>query len=172
MITGELRHKVDRLWEAFWGGGIANPLQVIEQITYLMFIRRLDDIQTAKERRAARTRMPIDRPIYAEGDEHKLRWSRFTNESPDNMLTIVRDGVFPWLRRLGGDGSSYAQHMEDATFTIATANLLTKAVDLLDQIPLDERDTQGDLYEYMLGKIATAGQNGQFRTPGISSSSW
>jgi type I restriction enzyme M protein len=165
VITGELRHKVDRLWEAFWGGGIANPLQVIEQITYLMFIRRLDDIQTAKERRAARTGRPIDRPIYAEGDEQKLRWSRFTNESPDNMQTIVRDGVFPWLRRLGGDGTTYAQHMRDATFTIPTANLLTKAVDLLDQIPLDERDTQGDLYEYMLSKIATAGQNGQFRTP-------
>jgi type I restriction enzyme M protein len=165
MITGELRLKVDRLWDAFWAGGIANPLQVIEQITYLMFIRRLDDIQTAKERKAARTGKPIDRPIYGGGDEQKLRWSRFTNEYPDNMLVTVRDGVFPWLRRLGGDGSTYAHHMRDASFAIPTANLLTKAVDLLDQIPLDERDTKGDLYEYMLSKISTAGQNGQFRTP-------
>jgi type I restriction enzyme M protein len=165
MITGELKHKVDRLWDAFWAGGIANPLEVIEQITYLMFIRRLDDIQTAKERRATRTGNPIDRPIYTEGDEQQLRWSRFTNEHPDKMLATVRDGVFPWLRGLGGDGSTYAQHMRDARFTIPTASLLTKAADLLDQIPLDERDTKGDLYEYMLSKIATAGQNGQFRTP-------
>jgi type I restriction enzyme M protein len=165
VITGELKHKVDRLWDAFWAGGIANPLEVIEQITYLMFIRRLDDMQTAKENRAARTGKPIDHPMYAEGDEQELRWSRFTNVHPDIMLATVRDGVFPWLRGLGGDGSTYAQHMKDARFTIPTATLLTKAVDLLDDIPLGERDTKGDLYEYMLGKIATAGQNGQFRTP-------
>jgi type I restriction enzyme M protein len=164
MITGELRHKVDKLWEAFWAGGIANPLEVIEQITYLMFIRRLDDLQTVKERRATRTQQPIDRPIYAD-DEQDLRWSRFTNEHPDVMLEAVRDKVFPWLRRLGGDDSTYAQHMRDARFTIPTASLLTKAVDLLNDIPLEEGDTKGDLYEYMLGKIATAGQNGQFRTP-------
>jgi type I restriction enzyme M protein len=164
MITGELRHKVDRLWDAFWAGGISNPLEVIEQITYLMFIRRLDDLQKVKERRANRTHQPIDRPIYAD-DEQDLRWSRFTNEHSDIMLETVRDRVFPWLRRLGGDDSTYAQHMRDARFTIPTASLLTKAVDLLNDIPLDEGDTKGDLYEYMLGKIATAGQNGQFRTP-------
>lgn len=165
MITGELKSKVDRLWDAFWSGGISNPLEVIEQITYLMFIRRLDDMQIAKEHKAARTGKPIESSIYADGDEQKLRWSRFTNEHPETMLTIIRDGVFPWLRGLGGDDSTYARQMKDARFTIPTANLLTKAVDLLDDIPLDDRDTKGDLYEYMLGKIATAGQNGQFRTP-------
>lgn len=164
MITGELRQQVDRVWDAFWSGGISNPLEVIEQITYLIFIRRLDDLQKAKENKASRTRQPIENPIYAE-DERQLRWSRFKNIHPDSMLVIVRDEVFPWLRNLGGEGSTYAQHMQDARFTIPTANLLTKVVDLIEKIPLGQQDTKGDIYEYMLGKIATAGQNGQFRTP-------
>jgi type I restriction enzyme M protein len=164
VITGELRSKIDRVWDAFWSGGISNPLEVIEQITYLMFIRRLEDIQTAKERRANRTGKPVENPIYT-ADIQVLRWSRFTNEAPENMLTIVRDGVFPWLRTLGGEDSTYSHHMKDARFTITTPNLLAKVVDMLDDIPLGERDTKGDLYEYMLSKIATAGQNGQFRTP-------
>ena len=166
MITGELKHQVDRVWDAFWAGGIANPLEVIEQITYLIFIKRLDDLQIAKENRANRTRQPIENPIYKlDEDEQQLRWSRFKNVHPDNMLVIVRDGVFPWLRGLGGEDSTYAHHMRDARFTIPTSNLLTKVVDLIDDIPLGEQDTKGDIYEYMLGKIATAGQNGQFRTP-------
>lgn len=164
MVTGELKQRVDRVWDAFWSGGISNPLEVIEQITYLIFIRRLDDLQTAKENKANRTRRPVEDPIYAD-DEQQLRWSQFKNIHPDNMLAIVRDGVFPWLRRLGGEDSTYAQHMQDARFTIPTSNLLTKVVDLIDEIPLGQQDTKGDIYEYMLGKIATAGQNGQFRTP-------
>jgi type I restriction enzyme M protein len=164
VITGELKSKIDRVWDAFWSGGISNPLEVIEQITYLMFIRRLDDIQTAKERRANRAGKPIENPIY-DDDTQLLRWCRFANEAPENMLTIVRDGVFPWLRTLGGEDSTYSHHMRDARFTISTANLLDKVVQMLDDIPLGERDTKGDLYEYMLSKIATAGQNGQFRTP-------
>ncbi|MFC3891411.1 N-6 DNA methylase [Lentzea rhizosphaerae] len=164
MITGELKSKIDRVWDAFWSGGISNPLEVIEQITYLMFIRRLEDIQLAKERRAARTGTPIENPIYAD-DTQVLRWSRFVNEAPENMLSRVRDGVFPWLRTLRGDDSTYSDHMKDARFTITTPNLLAKVVDMLDDVPLGERDTKGDLYEYMLSKIATAGQNGQFRTP-------
>jgi type I restriction enzyme M protein len=164
VITGELKSKIDRVWDAFWSGGISNPLEVIEQITYLMFIRRLEDIQLAKERRAARTSAPIENPIYTD-DTQVLRWSRFVNEAPENMLSRVRDGVFPWLRTLRGDDSTYSEHMKDARFTITTPNLLAKVVDMLDDIPLGERDTKGDLYEYMLSKIATAGQNGQFRTP-------
>jgi type I restriction enzyme M protein len=144
--------------------GISNPLEVIEQITYLMFIRRLEDIQTVKERKANRTGKPVENPIYTENTQ-VLRWSRFTNEAPENMLTIVRDGVFPWLRSLGGEDSTYSHHMKDARFTITTPNLLAKGVDMLDDIPLGKQDTKGDLYEYMLSKIATAGQNGQFRTP-------
>src|SRR5262249_36317902 len=137
----------------------------IEQITYLMFIRRLDDLQTRKERVASWTRKPIVNPIY-EPDIEELRWSRFAGlGSPEKMLETVRDKVFPWLRGLGGEDSTYSNHMRDARFTIPTSNLLTKVVDLLDDIPLGEKDTKGDLYEYMLSKIATAGHNGQFRTP-------
>ncbi|MEU1403988.1 class I SAM-dependent DNA methyltransferase [Streptomyces sp. NPDC005728] len=164
MITGELKSKIDRLWDAFWSGGISNPLEVIEQITYLMFIRRLDILEQAKENRANRTGRPVENPIYTD-DTQVLRWSVFINESPENMLTRVRDGVFPWLRTLGGEESTYAHHMKDARFTITTSNLLTKAVDMINGIDMGDKDTKGDLYEYMLGKIATAGQNGQFRTP-------
>jgi type I restriction enzyme M protein len=164
VITGELKQKVDSVWQAFWSGGISNPLGVIEQITYLIFLRRLDDLQTAKENRANRTHQPIENPIYAD-DKQQLRWSRFKNMPPENMLALVRDEVFPWLREVGGEGSTYSTQMEGAQFTIPTANLLTKVVDLIDEIPIGEQDTKGDIYEYMLGKIATAGQNGQFRTP-------
>ncbi|MFJ9538783.1 N-6 DNA methylase [Streptomyces sp. NPDC101225] len=164
MITGELKSKIDRVWDAFWSGGISNPLEVIEQITYLMFIRRLDDLQKAKENKANRTGLAIEHPIYT-AETGRFRWSRFTNEAPETMLALVRDEVFPWLRNLGGENSTYSHHMKDARFTITTSNLLTKVVDMLDEIPLGDRDVKGDLYEYMLGKIATAGHNGQFRTP-------
>lgn len=164
VITGELRSKIDRLWDSFWSGGISNPLEVIEQITYLMFLKRLDGTHVSKERRAARTGKPIDNPIYT-AETNDLRWSVFTEKQPEAMYEIVANGVFPWLRRLGGEDSTYAQHMKDARFTIPTPNLLVKAVDILDELPLDQGDVKGDLYEYMLSKIATAGQNGQFRTP-------
>ena len=129
-----------------------------------MFIRRLDDIQNRKERQANRTGKPVEKPIYTQKTQ-TLRWSWFANRSPDEMLIIVRDDVFPWLRELGGEGSTYSQHMRDARFSITTPNLLAKVVAMLDELPATEQDTKGDLYEYMLGKIATAGQNGQFRTP-------
>ncbi|QUR69488.1 type I restriction-modification system subunit M [Mycobacterium spongiae] len=163
MITGELKSEVDRVWDAFWSGGIANPLEVIEQITYLLFIRRLDDLETLAERKARTTGK-------AEGmrfstDQQDLRWSRFKNEEPAVMFATVGEKVFPFLRALGGDGSTYAEHMKGARFTIPTAQLLSRVVDLLDEIPMADRDTNGDLYEYMLSKIASAGQNGQFRTP-------
>ncbi|MEV4180620.1 class I SAM-dependent DNA methyltransferase [Streptosporangium canum] len=164
MIKGELRTKIDRLWDAFWSGGISNPLEVIEQITYLMFIKRLDGIQTSKERKANLTGKPIENPIYMADTEH-LRWTVFTEKQPDQMYKTVADEVFPWLRELGGKESTYSHHMKDARFTIPTPNLLTKAVDILAKLPLEQGDIKGDLYEYMLSKIATAGQNGQFRTP-------
>jgi type I restriction enzyme M protein len=164
VITGELRSKIDRLWDAFWSGGIANPLEVIEQITYLMFLKRLDGTQLSKERRAARAGKPIDAPIYT-ADTNELRWSVFTEQDPQAMYETVANGVFPWLRQLGGEDSTYERQMKDARFTIPTPNLLTKAVDILDELPLEQGDVKGDLYEYMLSKIATAGQNGQFRTP-------
>ncbi|MBL7495661.1 SAM-dependent DNA methyltransferase [Frankia sp. CNm7] len=165
MLTGDLRSRIDRVWDAFWSGGISNPLEVIEQITYLMFIRRLDGIQAGKENKARRTGQPIENPIYSASTQD-LRWSRFKAlGSPEATFALVRDQVFPWLRDLGGEGSTYSHHMAGARFTIPTANLLAKVIDMLDDLPLDEHDTKGDLYEYMLGKIATAGHNGQFRTP-------
>ena len=164
VITGELKSKIDRIWDAFWSGGISNPIEVIEQITFLLFIRRLDELQTLKENRARRLKEPVVDPTFLPGQDH-LRWSRFKNDDPAVMFKVVSEEVFPFLRRLGGEGSTYTDHMNDARFTIPTPALLSKVVDMLDDIPMNDRDTNGDLYEYMLGKIATAGQNGQFRTP-------
>jgi len=171
VITGPLKTKVDAIWDAFWSGGIANPLEVMEQITYLLFIRRLDDLHTAKENRANRTGEEIEAPVFPPGDDETgapydgLRWSRFKNTEPGEMFATVSQRVFPFLRVLGGDGSTYSQHMRDARFTIPTPALLGRVVDMLDDLPMEGRDTKGDVYEYMLSKIASAGQNGQFRTP-------
>jgi len=164
VITGDLKSKIDRIWDAFWSGGISNPIEVIEQITYLLFIRRLDELQTLKENRARRLKEPVEDPTFLPGQDH-LRWSRFKNDDPAVMFKVVGEEVFPFLRQLGGEGSTYSDHMRDARFTIPTPALLSKVVDMLDDVPMTDRDTNGDLYEYMLGKIATAGQNGQFRTP-------
>lgn len=164
VITGELKSKIDTIWNAFWSGGIANPLEVIEQITYLLFIRRLDDLQTLAEKKANRTGQPVESPLFQPG-QADLRWSKFKDFEPGVMHQVVGEGVFPFLRSLGGDGSTYSAHMKDARYTIPKAALLSKVVDLLDGLPINDRDTSGDLYEYMLSKIATAGTNGQFRTP-------
>ncbi|MEU8314181.1 class I SAM-dependent DNA methyltransferase [Micromonospora sp. NPDC048887] len=170
VITGELKSKIDRVWDAFWSGGISNPLEVIEQITYLLFIKRLDDLHTLEENKANRLGKPMDRRIFPEGCDEQgrkyddLRWSHFKGTAPVEMFEIVGERVFPFLRTLGGDGSTYSDHMKDARFTIPNPALLARVVDMLGQIPMEDRDTKGDLYEYMLGKIATAGHNGQFRT--------
>jgi type I restriction enzyme M protein len=156
MLTGDLRNRIDRIWDAFWVGGISNPLEIIEQLTYLLFLRRLDGLRAS---------------IFPPGKDAKgrpyaeLRWSRLKHLAPAEMFTVVGEHVFPFLRTLGGDGSTYAHHMKDARFTIPTAALLARVVELVDQVPLEDHDTKGDLYEYMLGRLATAGQNGQFRTP-------
>ncbi len=171
MITGTIKSQVDKVWDAFWSGGISNPLEVIEQITYLLFLRRLDDLQINAENRARHLGTQIEHQVYPEGADARgrpyedLRWSRFKNFAPAEMYEVVDQHVFPFLRTLGGNGSTYARHMKDARFTIPTPALLAKVVDLIAEVPMDDRDTKGDLYEYMLSKIATAGQNGQFRTP-------
>ena len=176
MITGNIKAQIDRIWDSFWSGGISNPLEVIEQITYLLFLRRLDDMHTLEENKANRLRKPMERRVFPEGKDAKgqsfenFRWSRFKHFFEEEMFTVVGEHVFPYLRndlvqQLGGADSTYAHHMRDARFTIPTPALLAKVVDLLDKVPMEERDTKGDIYEYMLGKIATAGQNGQFRTP-------
>lgn len=168
MITGELKGKVDRLWDAFWSGGISNPLEVIEQITYLLFIKRLDELHTREEKKANRLGTKLQNPIFPTDSESTfLRWSRFKNLSPQEMFDMVSTKVFPFMKSLRSDieNSTYSHHMKDARFTIPTPALLSKVVELVDDIPMEDRDTKGDVYEYMLGKIATAGQNGQFRTP-------
>lgn len=171
MITGELKTKVDRIWDTMWSGGISNPLSVIEQLTYLLFIKRLDELHTLKEHKAARTKKPIEEPIFADGQAH-LRWSRFKETAPEKMFETVKDEVFPFIKSLGDKGeadgeggSTYTHHMKDALFMMPTPRVLANVVDQLDDIEMADRDTKGDLYEYMLGKIASAGQNGQFRTP-------
>ena len=173
MITGEIKAKVDRIWDTMWSGGISNPLSVIEQLTYLLFIKRLDELHTLKERKAARIGKPVEDPVFAPGQDH-LRWSRFKETAPETMFTTVRDEVFPFIKGLGrngngGDGdpddSTYTRHMKDALFMIPAPRVLANVVDQLDTIDMADTDTKGDLYEYMLGKIASAGQNGQFRTP-------
>ena len=175
MITGEIKAKVDRIWDTMWSGGISNPLSVIEQLTYLLFIKRLDELHTLKERKAARIGKPVEEPVFAAGQDH-LRWSRFKETAPETMFATVRDEVFPFIKGLGrngngngGDGdpddSTYTRHMKDALFMIPAPRVLANVVDQLDTIDMADTDTKGDLYEYMLGKIASAGQNGQFRTP-------
>jgi type I restriction enzyme M protein len=172
VLTGELRNQIDRIWDAFWSGGIANPLEVLEQLTYLLFIRRLDELETLEERCSQRSGQPMRRRIFPEGADEQgrpwseLRWSRFKElGEAASMFKVVGERVFPFLRELGGEESAYATHMRDARFTIPTPGLLTKVVELLDAVPMEDRDTKGDIYEYMLGKLATAGTNGQFRTP-------
>ena len=172
MITGELKAKVDNIWNTMWSGGISNPLSVIEQLTYLLFIKRLDEMHTLKESKAARTGKPIEGPILAPHQD-AIRWSRFRETAPEKMFATVRDEVFPFMKALGGQreeadaerGSTYAHHMRDALFMMPTPRVLANVVDQLDGVDMADSDTKGDLYEYMLGKIATAGQNGQFRTP-------
>jgi type I restriction enzyme M protein len=171
MITGELKTKVDSIWDTMWSGGISNPLSVIEQLTYLLFIKRLDELHTLRERKAARTNTSIEDPVFTADQEH-LRWSRFKEAAPEKMFETVRDGVFPFIKSLGDNGqsdgeggSTYTHHMKDALFMMPTARVLANVVDQLDGIDMADSDTKGDLYEYMLGKIATSGQNGQFRTP-------
>ena len=176
MLTGELRSKIDNVWNAFWAGGIANPLEVIEQITYLLFMRGLDDAHTREENKANRLGKPIERRIFPKGKDgigkgggvpyEDMRWSRLKNISdPGKMFAIVSEHVFPFLRNMAEAGTAHATHMKGARFTIPSPALLVKVVDLIDKLPMEDRDTKGDLYEYMLSKIATAGQNGQFRTP-------
>jgi len=170
VVTGELKSQIDRIWDSFWSGGISNPLEVIEQITFLLFIKRLDELQTLAENKAARLGEPIERRIFPEGVDEKgrpyadYRWSRFKDFAPAEMYEVVKDHVFPFLGTVGGEGTTYESHMAGARFTIPTPALLAKAVDGLDAVPMVDRDTKGDVYEYMLAKIATAGQNGQFRT--------
>ncbi|HWK55747.1 MAG TPA: class I SAM-dependent DNA methyltransferase [Parapedobacter sp.] len=166
MLTGELRSQIDRIWDAFWTGGLSNPLTVIEQMTYLLFIKRLDELQHQKENKANLLKRSIEQPIY-NPDEYDLRWSRFKDRDPDTMfqLFIQPNGVFEFMRNVGARNATFSKYMKGATFMIPTPRLLAMVVDMLTKVEMSDRDTNGDLYEYLLSKIASAGKNGQFRTP-------
>ena len=165
MITGELRSKVDKIWETFWTGGITNPLEVIEQFTYLLFIKGLDDKEIIKENDALLLGIDFDRTFPE--DKQNLRWSKFKNFEAETMYDVVANEVFPFIKSLHTNkDSAYAKYMGDAIFKIPTPLMLSKIIDGIDNIDMDEnKDTKGDLYEYLLSKVATAGTNGQFRTP-------
>jgi type I restriction enzyme M protein len=169
MITGDLKNKVDRLWEMFWTGGITNPLDVIEQITYLMFIRDLDEMDSARKKDSLMLGISYDSIFH--GKEH-LKWSSLRDKPADTMYQNMQDEVFPFIKGLHDDnGSTYAKYMNDAIFKIPTPQLLEKIVTALDELYAlvekhpDRKDVRGDLYEYMLSQLTTAGTNGQFRTP-------
>ena len=167
MITGELKNRIDSLWTEFWTGGITNPLTVIEQITFLMYSRLLDMQERKDEKRGSVTGKPhLSR--FGEADQD-CRWETWRHYGADQMLPHVRDKVFPHFRRLAerstGTGSQFAAFMKDAQLMIQKPTLLVKAVNAVQDLPLERGDTKGDLYEYLLSKLTTAGINGQFRTP-------
>ena len=178
MITGELKNKIDSLWEIFWTGGLTNPLDVIEQMTYLMFIRDLDDTDNRHEKEALMLGLQHE-SIFKEEvkigertiDGTQLKWSVFHDFPAAKMYSTVQEFVFPFIKSLHGDKeSAYSKYMDDAIFKIPTPLMLDKIVNAMDAIyeqmdKLQDADTRGDIYEYLLSKLATAGVNGQFRTP-------
>ncbi|KAB2881545.1 SAM-dependent DNA methyltransferase [bacterium] len=177
MLTNpDLRSKIDSLWDKFWSGGISNPLTAIEQMSYLIFLKRLEDMDNARAAAAKRRgqaftslfsdkgRAPKDIKNFSYKD---CKWSHWSQLPGDQMLKHVRDKVFDFLREVGGEASTFTQHMEDAVFVIPKASLLQEAVKIIDDMHISEQnvDVQGDLYEYLLSQLTTSGKNGQFRTP-------
>ena len=178
MITGELRNKVDSIWDTIWTGGITSPITVLEQITYLMFMKMLDDNQIKAEANAALVGVPLTNKVFKEGicvisenphvetDYKNLRWSVFHHFEPSEMLTNIQTYVFPFIKTIGtGKDTAFSRYMSDTVFLIPTAKVLAKVVDGIDDMDMNNKDIMGDVYEYLLGKIAAAGENGQFRTP-------
>ena len=178
MITGELKNKIDSLWDIFAAGGLVNPLEVIEQITYLMFIHDLDDSDNIRAKESAVLGLPYQ-SVFAENvkigerviDGTQLKWSVFRDYPADKMYSIMQEWVFPFIKTLHNDkNSAYSKYMGDAIFKLPTPLLLSKVVDALDEIynlmnEIQTADVRGDVYEYLLSKIAQSGLNGQFRTP-------
>lgn len=170
MITGELKSKIDKLWEAFWTGGITNPLTVIEQISFLMFARMLDITETRNEKKAARSGKAFRRVFN--DTQQTLRWQHFRHLGGEQMLKLIRDEVFPHFKNVaeletedGKKKTTFHEYFKDAQLMIQKPSLLTLAVEMVNELPLTEGDVKGDIYEYLLSKLTTAGINGQFRTP-------
>lgn len=161
-LTTQQKSDIDKLWTEFWTGGITNPLTVIEQISFLMFARLLDIMETTGERKAERTKKPFQGRFSGRDDPR--RWKNFKQKDAEGMLRLVRDEVFPHFRKLNG-GTTFAEYMRDAQLMIHKPSLLVSAVNMIDKLPITDGDAKGDLYEYLLSKLTTAGINGQFRTP-------
>jgi len=178
MITGELKNRIDSLWEIFWTGGLTNPLDVIEQMTYLMFIHDLDDSDNIHAKESAMLGLSYE-SIFAKEvkigeriiDGTQLKWSVFHDFPADKMYSVVQEMVFPFIKNLHANkDSAYSKYMNDAIFKLPTPLMLSKVVDAMDDLyeqmsKLKETDARGDVYEYLLSKLSTAGVNGQFRTP-------
>ena len=178
MITGELKNRIDGLWDIFAAGGLVNPLDVIEQVTYLMFIRDLDDADNLRAKESAMLGLPYQSIFAGEveiGDRRvdgsQLKWSVFHDFPAGKMYATMQEWVFPFIKNLHGDkNSAYSKYMDDAIFKLPTPLLLSKVVDCLDDIyaqmaQLHDTDIRGDVYEYMLSKIGQSKRIGQFRTP-------
>jgi type I restriction enzyme M protein len=169
MLTGEIRNKVDKIWTDLWAGGISNPITVIEQLTYLMFIRSLDEKELENEQLEALTGESVPKIFPQTPEGQSMRWSQFKTKDPREIFDIVSLKVFPFIKSLGGDqATAFSRYMQDAIFLIPTPQVLQKIITGLDELyehDIQDLDMQGDLYEYMLSKLSTAGQNGQFRTP-------
>ena len=178
MITGEIKNKIDSIWDAFAAGGLVNPLEVIEQITYLMFIRDLDDSDNKRAKESAMLGLPYKSIFSGEveiGDRkidgNQLKWSVFRDFPAGKMYTTVQEWVFPFIKTLHSDkNSAYSKYMDDAIFKLPTPLLLDKVVTGLDEVydmmnSMQAADVRGDVYEYLLSKISQSGRNGQFRTP-------
>jgi type I restriction enzyme M protein len=164
MLHTELKSKIRKLWDKFWSGGISNPLQAIEQISYLIFMKKLEDRDILEQQNSMLK--GVKHKSMFEGHEN-CKWSVWSEYSSDKILAHVRDVVFPFMRNLGGENSHYNNYMKDATFSLPTASLLIEAVSIINDLHIKEQnqDTQGDIYEYLLSELTTAGKNGQFRTP-------
>jgi type I restriction enzyme M protein len=163
MLTdSKLRAQVDQLWNKFWSGGMTNPLDAIEQFSYLLFLKRLDDEENTRERIANRLKQPFEAKVDA-----SMRWKNWAALPAEQAMRHLRDVVFPALRTMGGEGSSFQRYMQNAELKINNARLLVEACRLIDEMKISQQqqDIQGDLYEYMLGHLQFAGRGGQFRTP-------
>ena len=178
MITGEIKNRIDQIWDTFWTGGITNSLTILEQMTYLFFMKMLDDAQTDREAAAGIFGGQIDNPVFKMGEKwhnpetdkdvpyESLRWHVFKNYEAEKMFNTVRNDVFVFIKDLGGaKESAYSRFMQNAVFLIQNPRTLTRVVDGINELDMNNRDTMGDVYEYILGKMAASGTNGQFRTP-------
>ena len=166
MITGEIKNKIDKIWDDMYSYGIANPLVVIEQLTYLFFIRSLDDIETRNEKQDEKLKTTGERIFPQDEKGQRLRWSKFKDLKAEDIFLLLRDEAFPFIKKLQtGKKSSYAKYMRDANFMLPSALITEKVVTSINELPLQDRDLKGDIYEYMISKIQSAGRIGQFRTP-------